>query len=85
MLIGSQKLEMKPFEKLYNKTLQMNGNKSIFKHNIRKVAFKILQRVKENKEMSIDNLAARFFKNDTKHLAEPVTYIFKLLIKLAAA
>ena len=42
MLIGSQKLEMKPFEKLYNKTLQMNGNKSIFKQNIRKVAFKIL-------------------------------------------
>ena len=35
--------------------------------------------------MSIDNLAARFFKNDTKHSAEPVTYIFKLLIKLAAA
>lgn len=75
MLIGSQKLEMKPFEKLYNKTLQMNGNKSIFKQNVRKVAFKILQRVKENKEMSIDNLAARSFKNDMKHFAEPVTYL----------
>ena len=61
----------------------MNSNKFIFKHNIRKVTIKILYREKKNK--AIHNLSGRLSKDDMKHLAEPVTYIFKLSIKLATA